>query len=149
MAKHGAGVCASEEDGEPGLSSATSHVSWCDTTCESWSTSCDRQTHHHTALILSLFAATCEHKGLRLEIGDTWINKDCYQCICLNPFGVGCCDNVQQPVDYPEWCKVIQRPNSCHLAVVMKANRRIPCIGRTSMGRLQLQNGPEDNDPFF
>ncbi|XP_067831938.1 prostate-associated microseminoprotein-like isoform X2 [Heptranchias perlo] len=93
--------------------------------------------------------ATCEHKGLRLEIGDTWINKDCYQCICLNPFGVGCCDNVQQPVDYPEWCKVIQRPNSCHLAVVMKANRRIPCIGRTSMGRLQLQNGPEDNDPFF
>ncbi|XP_067878970.1 prostate-associated microseminoprotein-like [Heterodontus francisci] len=94
--------------------------------------------------------ATCEHKGLWLEIGDTWINEDCYQCICLNPFGVGCCDNLQQPVDYPEWCEVIQKPNSCRLAVVMKANQRIPCISKTPMSRLQLQSGSkEENDPFF
>ncbi|XP_041035745.1 prostate-associated microseminoprotein-like isoform X1 [Carcharodon carcharias] len=94
--------------------------------------------------------ASCEHKGVRLEIGDTWVNEDCYQCVCLNPLGVGCCDNVAQPVDYPEWCEVIQRPNSCLLAVVMRANQKIPCISKAGMGRLQLRSRHrEGKNPFF
>ncbi|XP_048381590.1 prostate-associated microseminoprotein-like isoform X2 [Stegostoma tigrinum] len=94
--------------------------------------------------------ATCEHKGVRLETGDIWINEDCYQCICLNPFGVGCCDKVSQPVDYPDWCEVIQRPNSCLLAVVMKANHKIACISKTTMGRLRPRYGyKEGENPFF
>ncbi|KAM4664785.1 prostate-associated microseminoprotein-like [Discoglossus pictus] len=69
----------------------------------------------------------CEHDGRMYSIGDTWMKQDCYQCICLNPLGVGCCDNTLQPVDYPAWCEVIRRPDSCSLVVVMKANPRIPC----------------------
>ncbi|XP_048381589.1 prostate-associated microseminoprotein-like isoform X1 [Stegostoma tigrinum] len=101
-------------------------------------------------IYLSLSTATCEHKGVRLETGDIWINEDCYQCICLNPFGVGCCDKVSQPVDYPDWCEVIQRPNSCLLAVVMKANHKIACISKTTMGRLRPRYGyKEGENPFF
>lgn len=25
-------------------------------------------------------------------IGESWITSDCYQCVCMEPFGVGCCD---------------------------------------------------------
>ncbi|XP_069798581.1 prostate-associated microseminoprotein-like [Narcine bancroftii] len=85
-----------------------------------------------------LSAATCEHRGAQLEIGDTWMKEDCYQCVCLSPFGVGCCDSIQQPVDYPEWCEVVLRPDSCQLEVVMKANPRIPCLGKSFARRLLL-----------
>ncbi|KAK2903340.1 hypothetical protein Q8A67_008053 [Cirrhinus molitorella] len=57
--------------------------------------------------------ATCEYQGQVFGIGESWITKDCYQCVCMEPFGVGCCDHNSLPVDYPEWCEVIRKPDSC------------------------------------
>ncbi|MBN3317667.1 OTOAN protein, partial [Atractosteus spatula] len=94
--------------------------------------------------------ASCEHKGQVFGIGETWLTKDCYQCICLNPFGVGCCDQGQQPIDFPDWCEAIQRPDSCSVAVVMRANHKIPCIDRGSRGRRRGGAAwKTDNDPLF
>ncbi|KAI3361039.1 hypothetical protein L3Q82_013236 [Scortum barcoo] len=35
---------------------------------------------------------SCEHMGQVYSIGESWITSDCYQCVCMEPFGVGCCD---------------------------------------------------------
>ena len=43
----------------------------------------------HTSLS---FAGSCEHKGQVYGIGESWMTSDCYQCVCMEPFGVGCCD---------------------------------------------------------
>ncbi|XP_051901664.1 prostate-associated microseminoprotein-like [Pristis pectinata] len=80
--------------------------------------------------------ATCGHRGVELQTGDTWVTEDCYQCVCLSPFGVGCCDSIQQPVDYPEWCQLVQRPESCRLELVMKANPGMPCIDNSAANPL-------------
>ncbi|XP_058863776.1 prostate-associated microseminoprotein-like [Acipenser ruthenus] len=96
--------------------------------------------------------ASCEHKGQVFGIGETWLTKECYQCICLNPFGVGCCDDGQQPVDYPDWCEVIRKPDSCSVAVVMRANHKIPCIANTARSRLRGSERTvwkEPNDPLY
>ncbi|MBN3309650.1 MSMP protein, partial [Amia calva] len=87
-------------------------------------------------------------------MGDTWMTSDCYQCVCLDPFGVGCCDHGQRPVDYPEWCEVISKPESCSVAVVMRANHKIPCLeGVGRSGRLrggdQRPSWKTSNDPLF
>ena len=37
-------------------------------------------------------AGSCEYQGKVYGIGESWINTDCYQCICMEPFGVGCCE---------------------------------------------------------
>ncbi|XP_059422980.1 prostate-associated microseminoprotein-like isoform X2 [Carassius carassius] len=77
---------------------------------------------------------TCEYEGQVFGIGESWITKDCYQCVCMEPFGVGCCDH-SLPVDYPEWCEVIRKPDSCTSVAVMRANHKLPCLygkwGRT------------------
>lgn len=112
-------------------------------------------------------------------IGDSWITSDCYQCVCMEPFGVGCCDqwvclkfasskntgllnlNVTyfsnsvphsgpKPVDYPDWCEIIRKPDSCTSVAVMRVNHKLPCLwGR---GRLRPSAGQpwkSDNDPLF
>ncbi|XP_062897917.1 prostate-associated microseminoprotein-like [Mobula hypostoma] len=93
--------------------------------------------------------ATCEHGGVRLEIGDTWVNDQCYQCVCLDPFGVGCCDNAQQPVDYPDWCELVRRSESCELELVMKADPRVPCIGQSTPKHLHLGRARQEKGHWF
>ncbi|KAJ8398512.1 hypothetical protein AAFF_G00427670 [Aldrovandia affinis] len=36
--------------------------------------------------------ANCEYRGEVFEMRDSWMTKDCYQCICMEPFDVGCCE---------------------------------------------------------
>ncbi|KAL6488609.1 hypothetical protein MHYP_G00023500 [Metynnis hypsauchen] len=71
---------------------------------------------------------TCEYQGQVYGIGDSWVTKDCYHCVCMEPFGVGCCDHNPQPVDYPEWCEIIRKPDSCISVAVMRANHKLPCL---------------------
>ncbi|KAG7282146.1 hypothetical protein CRUP_034893 [Coryphaenoides rupestris] len=55
-----------------------------------------------------------------------------------------------QPVDYPDWCEVVRKPDSCTSVAVMKANNKLPC--RWGRGRLRPAAGNKwasDNDPFF
>ncbi|KAL4646693.1 Prostate-associated microseminoprotein-like [Arapaima gigas] len=93
--------------------------------------------------------ASCEHHGQLFGAGDSWTTKDCYQCICMEPFGVGCCDSSPQPFDYPDWCEVVRKPESCHVAVVMRANHKLPCLyGRRGRPR-PSQAWKADNDPMF
>uniref|UniRef100_A0A8C9SC59 Si:ch1073-70f20.1 n=1 Tax=Scleropages formosus TaxID=113540 RepID=A0A8C9SC59_SCLFO len=88
---------------------------------------------------LCLVSASCEHHGQLFGIGESWTTEDCYQCICMEPFGVGCCDPSPRPVDYPDWCEVVRKPESCNVAVVMRANHKLPCLyGRR--GRPQTTN---------
>ncbi|XP_049332300.1 prostate-associated microseminoprotein [Astyanax mexicanus] len=95
--------------------------------------------------------ATCEHKGKLFDIGESWLNDECFQCVCFEPIGVGCCEHGKQPVDFPDWCEAIRKPGSCTVAVVMKANRKLPCLfGRKN--ELLLREGPawkSENDPLF
>ncbi|KAK7886799.1 hypothetical protein WMY93_026420 [Mugilogobius chulae] len=92
--------------------------------------------------------ASCEHMGKSFEMGESWITSDCLQCVCMEPFGVGCCDLGSKPVDYPDWCEIIRKPDSCTSVAVMKANHRLPCLWghlRNTVG----QNWKSDNDPLF
>ncbi|XP_054639238.1 prostate-associated microseminoprotein-like [Dunckerocampus dactyliophorus] len=93
---------------------------------------------------------SCEYMGQVYGIGESWTTTDCYQCVCMEPFGVGCCDHGSKPVDYPEWCEIILKPGSCTSVVVMRANHKLPCLwGR---GRLRPAAGlswKSDNEPLF
>ncbi|XP_028327295.1 prostate-associated microseminoprotein-like [Gouania willdenowi] len=93
---------------------------------------------------------SCEHKGQLFDMGQSWITSDCYQCVCMEPFGVGCCDLGSKPVDYPDWCEVIRNPNSCTSVAVMRVNHKLPCLW--GQGRLRTAAGQPwraDNDPLF
>ncbi|XP_064204612.1 prostate-associated microseminoprotein isoform X2 [Anguilla rostrata] len=95
--------------------------------------------------------AKCEHQDRVFGMGESWLTAECDQCVCLEPFGVGCCELGSQPVDYPDWCEVVRKPDSCNIAVVMRANHKLPCLygGR---GRMRPGAGPvwkADNDPMF
>ncbi|XP_055074908.2 prostate-associated microseminoprotein [Misgurnus anguillicaudatus] len=95
--------------------------------------------------------ASCEHKGRVYGIGETWMNEECFQCVCFEPFGVGCCEDGKQPVDYPPWCEAVRKPDSCTVAVVMKANHKLPCLFGTK-SRWRSGQGllwKSDNDPLF
>ncbi|XP_030644473.1 prostate-associated microseminoprotein-like [Chanos chanos] len=95
--------------------------------------------------------ASCEYQNQLFNIGESWVTEDCFQCVCLEPFGVGCCENGPQLVDYPDWCEAIRKPDSCTVAVVMKANHKLPCLfGRQN--QLRLGKGPiwkSENDPLY
>ncbi|XP_057210118.1 prostate-associated microseminoprotein [Triplophysa rosa] len=94
--------------------------------------------------------ASCEHKGRVFDIGEMWINDECFQCVCFEPFGVGCCEHGKQPVDYPPWCEVVRKPDSCTVAVVMKANHKLPCLfGGKSRLRSEGLLWKSDNDALF
>uniref|UniRef100_A0A8C6LNT0 Si:ch1073-70f20.1 n=1 Tax=Nothobranchius furzeri TaxID=105023 RepID=A0A8C6LNT0_NOTFU len=94
-------------------------------------------------------APYCEHLGQVHRIGESWMTSDCLQCVCMEPFGVGCCDLVSKPVDYPEWCEIIRKPDSCVSVAVMRVNHKLPCLW--GQGRLKTAGQPwiPDNNPLF
>uniref|UniRef100_A0A672J174 Uncharacterized protein n=1 Tax=Salarias fasciatus TaxID=181472 RepID=A0A672J174_SALFA len=83
-------------------------------------------------------------------MGESWINSDCYQCVCMEPFGVGCCDLGSKPVDYPDWCEIIRKPDSCTSVAVMRVNHKLPCLwGQGRLRTAASQPWKTDNDPLF
>ncbi|XP_077060989.1 prostate-associated microseminoprotein-like [Siphateles boraxobius] len=91
---------------------------------------------------------SCEYQGQVFGIGESWITKDCYQCVCMEPIGVGCCDYNSQPVDYPDWCEVIRKPDSCTGVTVMRANHKLPCL-YGKWGRMRPNTWKSDNELMF
>uniref|UniRef100_A0A3Q3Q4D4 Uncharacterized protein n=1 Tax=Monopterus albus TaxID=43700 RepID=A0A3Q3Q4D4_MONAL len=91
---------------------------------------------------------SCEHMRQVYGMGESWMTSDCYQCVCMEPFGVGCCDHGSKPVDYPGWCEI--NPNSCTSVAVMRANNKLPCIwGHDQLRPAAGQAWKSDNDPLF
>ncbi|XP_068612186.1 prostate-associated microseminoprotein [Brachionichthys hirsutus] len=88
--------------------------------------------------------ALCVFEGRQYSLGDTWMDDACMQCTCLHPVGVGCCETVHRPVDFPAWCEVRVEAVSCKVSLVQTADPRLPCspgddIKDPSHGSLQLQ----------
>ncbi|KAK0147843.1 hypothetical protein N1851_012457 [Merluccius polli] len=55
-----------------------------------------------------------------------------------------------QPVDYPDWCEVVRKPDSCTSIAVMKANNKLPCLwGRGRLRPAAAKTWTSENDPFF
>lgn len=55
-----------------------------------------------------------------------------------------------KPVDYPDWCEIIRKPDSCTSVAVMRVNHKLPCLW--GQGRLRPASGQpwkSDNDPMF
>ncbi|XP_051913132.1 prostate-associated microseminoprotein [Hippocampus zosterae] len=89
--------------------------------------------------------APCVFEGRHYAMGDTWLDDTCMQCTCLQPVGVGCCELVQRPVDFPAWCEVRVEPVSCKAILVLTADTRLPCVPGERMtdpshGSLQIHN---------
>ncbi|XP_026208201.1 prostate-associated microseminoprotein [Anabas testudineus] len=90
------------------------------------------------------FRALCVFEGTHYSLGETWMDKACMQCTCLHPVGVGCCETVHKPVDFPAWCEVRVEPVTCKVTLVQTADPRLPCspgedINDPSHGSLHLQ----------
>ncbi|XP_030017787.1 prostate-associated microseminoprotein [Sphaeramia orbicularis] len=88
--------------------------------------------------------AQCVFEGRHYSLGEAWMDNACMQCTCLHPVGVGCCETVHRPVDFPAWCEVRVEPVTCKVSLVQTADPRLPCVpGETnrdpSHGSLQLQ----------
>uniref|UniRef100_A0A3Q3AZA9 Prostate-associated microseminoprotein n=1 Tax=Kryptolebias marmoratus TaxID=37003 RepID=A0A3Q3AZA9_KRYMA len=86
----------------------------------------------------------CEFEGKQYSLGETWMDDACMQCTCLHPFGVGCCERVHRPVDFPAWCEVRVEAVTCRAFLVQAADPRLPCSPSEtnrdpSHGSLQLQ----------
>ncbi|KAM9424740.1 prostate-associated microseminoprotein [Pholidichthys leucotaenia] len=69
----------------------------------------------------------CVFKGRQYSLGETWMDNACMQCTCLYPVGVGCCETVHRPVDFPAWCDVQVDSVTCKASLVQKADPRLPC----------------------
>ncbi|XP_076829385.1 prostate-associated microseminoprotein [Brachyhypopomus gauderio] len=72
--------------------------------------------------------AVCEYEGRRYSLGDSWMEQGCLQCTCLHPVGVGCCETVHRPVDFPPWCEVRVESPTCKVTMVMASDPRLPCM---------------------
>uniref|UniRef100_A0A3Q1H718 Prostate-associated microseminoprotein n=1 Tax=Anabas testudineus TaxID=64144 RepID=A0A3Q1H718_ANATE len=72
------------------------------------------------------FRALCVFEGTHYSLGETWMDKACMQCTCLHPVGVGCCETVHKPVDFPAWCEVRVEPVTCKVTLVQTADPRLP-----------------------
>uniref|UniRef100_A0AAX7V4L4 Prostate-associated microseminoprotein n=1 Tax=Astatotilapia calliptera TaxID=8154 RepID=A0AAX7V4L4_ASTCA len=88
--------------------------------------------------------ALCVYEGRHYSLGETWMDNACMQCTCLHPVGVGCCETVHRPVDFPAWCEVQVEQVTCKVSLVQSADPRLPCSpGQAnkdpSHGSLQLQ----------
>ncbi|TNN72034.1 Prostate-associated microseminoprotein [Liparis tanakae] len=70
--------------------------------------------------------ALCVFEGRQYSLGDTWMDA-CMQCTCLHPVGVGCCETVHRPVDFPAWCEVRVESLICKVSLVQTADPRLPC----------------------
>uniref|UniRef100_A0A3P9H583 Prostate-associated microseminoprotein n=1 Tax=Oryzias latipes TaxID=8090 RepID=A0A3P9H583_ORYLA len=71
--------------------------------------------------------AQCEFEGKHFLLGESWMDNSCMQCTCLHPVGVGCCEMLHRPVDFPAWCKVQIELVSCKVFLVQTADPRLPC----------------------
>uniref|UniRef100_A0A8B9HSQ3 Prostate-associated microseminoprotein n=1 Tax=Astyanax mexicanus TaxID=7994 RepID=A0A8B9HSQ3_ASTMX len=69
----------------------------------------------------------CEYEGRHYSLGDTWM-EGCLQCTCLHPIGVGCCETVHRPVDFPPWCEVRVESPTCKVTLVLASDPRLPCV---------------------
>ncbi|XP_023681225.1 prostate-associated microseminoprotein isoform X2 [Paramormyrops kingsleyae] len=74
------------------------------------------------------FRASCQYQGTFYSLGESWTTAECLQCTCLHPVGVGCCETVQHPVDFPAWCEVRVEPETCRATLVQTADPRLPCV---------------------
>uniref|UniRef100_A0A669AZX1 Prostate-associated microseminoprotein n=1 Tax=Oreochromis niloticus TaxID=8128 RepID=A0A669AZX1_ORENI len=87
----------------------------------------------HLLLSLDLFfppcvrPALCVYEGRHYSLGETWMDDACMQCTCLHPVGVGCCETVHRPVDFPAWCEVQVEPVTCKVSLVQSADPRLTC----------------------
>ncbi|ROI46756.1 Prostate-associated microseminoprotein [Anabarilius grahami] len=72
--------------------------------------------------------ALCEHDGKQYSMGESWMEQGCVQCTCLHPVGVGCCETVHRPVDFPPWCEVRVESLTCQVMLVLTSDPRLPCI---------------------
>ncbi|XP_056884163.1 prostate-associated microseminoprotein [Takifugu flavidus] len=77
--------------------------------------------------------ALCVFEGKNYSMGDSWMDNACLQCTCLHPVGVGCCETVHRPVDFPAWCQVQVEPVSCRVSLVQTVDPRLPCFPGDSM----------------
>uniref|UniRef100_A0A3P9D181 Prostate-associated microseminoprotein n=1 Tax=Maylandia zebra TaxID=106582 RepID=A0A3P9D181_9CICH len=69
----------------------------------------------------------CVYEGRHYSLGETWMDNACMQCTCLHPVGVGCCERVHRPVDFPAWCEVQVEQVTCKVSLVQSADPRLPC----------------------
>lgn len=59
-------------------------------------------------------------------------------------------DSGSKPVDYPDWCEIIRKPDSCTSVAVMRVNHKLPCLwGRGRLRPAAGQMWKSDNDPMF
>uniref|UniRef100_A0AAY5LCW5 Prostate-associated microseminoprotein n=1 Tax=Esox lucius TaxID=8010 RepID=A0AAY5LCW5_ESOLU len=72
--------------------------------------------------------AVCIYQGTTYSMGESWMEDGCLQCTCLHPVGVGCCETVHRPVDFPAWCEVRVETLTCKMILVQSADPRLPCI---------------------
>ncbi|XP_068078693.1 prostate-associated microseminoprotein [Danio rerio] len=72
--------------------------------------------------------ALCEYDGKQYSMGESWMEEGCVHCTCLHPVGVGCCETVHRPVDFPPWCEVRVESLTCQVTLVMTADPRLPCV---------------------
>ncbi|XP_016346336.1 prostate-associated microseminoprotein [Sinocyclocheilus anshuiensis] len=73
-------------------------------------------------------SSLCEYDGKQYSMGESWMEQGCVQCTCLHPVGVGCCETVHRPVDFPPWCEVRVESLTCQVTLVMTSDPRLPCI---------------------
>ncbi|KAM3589984.1 uncharacterized protein V6R79_001153 [Siganus canaliculatus] len=88
--------------------------------------------------------AQCVFEGRTYTLGESWMDNACMHCTCLHPVGVGCCETVHRPVDFPAWCEVRVEPVTCKVLLVQTADPRLPCspgedLQDPSHGSLQQQ----------
>ncbi|XP_035282448.1 prostate-associated microseminoprotein [Anguilla anguilla] len=72
--------------------------------------------------------ALCEYRGKHYTLGESWMESGCLHCTCLYPMGVGCCEMIQRPVDFPAWCEVRVETETCKVTLVQTADPRLPCV---------------------
>ncbi|KAM9400704.1 prostate-associated microseminoprotein [Salvelinus alpinus] len=72
--------------------------------------------------------ALCVYEGRHYSMGESWMEDGCLQCTCLHPMGVGCCETVHRPVDFPAWCEARVDVLTCKVTLVQSADPRLPCL---------------------
>ncbi|XP_034956795.1 prostate-associated microseminoprotein [Zootoca vivipara] len=78
--------------------------------------------------------APCLYKEKHFGPGESWQDANCSKCFCLDPLGVGCCDMMQPPVDFPAWCEARYDFRACKISLVQKAGLRLPCVNNLEPG---------------
>uniref|UniRef100_A0A8D0E4D0 Prostate-associated microseminoprotein n=1 Tax=Salvator merianae TaxID=96440 RepID=A0A8D0E4D0_SALMN len=74
--------------------------------------------------------APCLYEGKPFGPGESWQGDNCSKCFCLQPLGVGCCDMMHHPVDFPDWCEVRFDTQACQVSLVQKARPSLPCLNK-------------------